>query len=41
MWLASSLSRLLSGRKETTMAKKNYTKLDKITLVGCIDKALD
>ncbi len=23
------------------MVRKNYTELDKITLVGCIDKALD
>jgi hypothetical protein len=43
MWLASSISILLLGRKlrNTTMVKKNYTKPDNITLVGWVNKALN
>jgi hypothetical protein len=42
MWLASSLSRLfLDKEKYITMDRRNYTKPNKIALVGWVDKTLD
>ncbi len=42
MRLASSLSRLLlDKKKDITMVRRNYTKPNKIALVGWVDKTLN